>query len=66
MCDPDSLKELIEGLNSMSSFSILTHVSPDGDTLGAGLAMYIMLTSMGKKAEVVCEEPVPHIYCYLY
>ncbi len=65
MCDPDSLKELIEGLNSMSSFSILTHVSPDGDTLGAGLAMYIMLTSMGKKAEVVCEEPVPHIYCYL-
>jgi phosphoesterase RecJ-like protein len=65
MCDPDALREIIEGLNKFSRFSILTHVSPDGDTLGAGLAMYILLTGMGKAAEVICEEPVPHIYGYL-
>ena len=65
MCDPASLNELTEGLKRYSRFSILTHVSPDGDTLGSALAMYIMLTSMGKTAEVICEEPVPHIYCYL-
>lgn len=65
MCDPDALKELIGGLNEYSRFSILTHVSPDGDTLGAALALYIQLTSMGKTAEVICEEPVPHIYAFL-
>ena len=65
MSDPAALKAFIEGINRHDSFSILTHVSPDGDTLGSALALYILLTGIGKRAEVICEEPVPHIYSYL-
>lgn len=63
--DLKAQKSIIEGIEKYDSFSILTHVSPDGDTLGSALAMYILLAEMGKKAEVICEEPVPHIYGYL-
>ncbi len=56
---------IIEGVEKYNSFSILTHVSPDGDTLGSALAMQLMLERLGKTAEVICEEPVPHIYGYL-
>ena len=65
MNDLDALNAIIEGFNEYDSFSILTHVSPDGDTLGSGLAVYALLVGMGKRAEVICEEPVPHIYGYL-
>lgn len=65
MSDFDAMKRVIECIESYGSFSILTHVSPDGDTLGSGLAMYLLLTEMGKKAEVICEERVPHIYEFL-
>ena len=61
----NSFDAVIEGVKKYNSFSILTHVSPDGDTLGAALALKILLERLGKKAEVVCEEPVPHIYGYL-
>lgn len=65
MNDPEAMRSIIEGIEKYDSFSILTHVSPDGDTLGSALAMHILLTGMGKRAEVICEEPVPHIYKYL-
>ncbi|MCR5808056.1 MAG: bifunctional oligoribonuclease/PAP phosphatase NrnA [Clostridiales bacterium] len=65
MSDVEAVNSIIEGLEKYGSFSILTHVSPDGDTLGAALAMYQLIIGMGKKAEVICEEPVPHIYGYL-
>ena len=65
MSDPEAMRSIIEGIEKYDSFSILTHVSPDGDTLGSALAMHILLTGMGKRAEVICEEPVPHIYKYL-
>lgn len=65
MSDPESTKRIIDGFERYSGFSILTHVSPDGDTLGSAVALYILLRDMGKEAEVICEEPVPHIYGYL-
>lgn len=61
----EAYKAIADGIGRYDSFSILTHVSPDGDTLGSALAMYILLTGMGKRAEVICEEPVPRIYRYL-
>ena len=65
MSDPAALNAIIDGMRKYSRFSILAHVSPDGDTLGSGLAVYWLLKGMGKFAEVICEEPVPHIYGFL-
>ena len=61
----NSLNAIIEGINKYSSFSILTHVSPDGDTLGAALALQLLLEKLGKTSEVICDERVPHIYGFL-
>ena len=41
------------------SFTLLTHISPDGDTLGSALALKLLLNALGKTAEVVCSNPVP-------
>ena len=65
MTEPDAMAAIIAGIEKYDTFSILTHVSPDGDTLGAGLAVCSLIRGRGKHAEVVCEEPVPHIYGFL-
>ena len=52
-------------ISENNAFTIISHTSPDGDTLGSSLALYIALKAMGKTAEVVCDYPVPHIYAFL-
>ena len=47
------------------SFLILCHRSPDGDTLGSAFALCLGLRSLGKKARVVCADPVPQKYYYI-
>lgn len=65
MTEIEAINSIIRGIEAHDRFSILTHVSPDGDTLGSAIALQILLESLGKTAEVICEEPVPHIYGYL-
>ena len=43
-------------------FTILCHASPDGDTLGSGLALFIALKNQGKKVEISCHDTVPSAY----
>ena len=54
-----SLKELANKLKRESEVAIICHVRPDGDTLGSGLALKTAIISLGIKAEVVCDDPVP-------
>ncbi len=51
-------------LQENDDFIILTHVSPDGDTLGSAYALALGLQSMGKKAYVVCNDDIPARYDY--
>lgn len=46
-------------------FTLISHVSPDGDTLGSSLALYAGLVALGKHAQVTCQDPVPVIYRFL-
>jgi len=41
---------------------ITSHIRPDGDGLGSGLALYWMLLSLGKEADVVLRDRVPPAY----
>lgn len=52
-------------LNEKDNFTILTHISPDGDTLGCGFALCRFLRSRGKKANVINGDKVPHRYEFL-
>jgi len=38
---------------------ILTHQSPDGDTMGSGYALCLALQQLGKRAMVLCSDPIP-------
>ena len=61
--DFDELKEFFE---THDKFLILTHKSPDGDTLGCGFALCSMLREMDKQANVVNSENFPVRYNFLY
>lgn len=56
---------IIGFIRESESFTLLSHISPDGDTLGAALALFHLLKRMGKTAEIVCSNPVPKIYRFM-
>lgn len=58
--------EAAEFLKSRDNFYILTHASPDGDTVGSGFGLCYMLRKMGKHANVYCSDEFPKRYDFLY
>lgn len=63
-CIDFTLKDTIKFLKKNDNYVILTHASPDGDTLGAGYALYYGLKQLGKQAEVICPDVIPQKYAY--
>lgn len=63
-CIDFSLKDTVKFLKKNDNFIVLTHASPDGDTLGAGYALYYGLKQLGKRAEVICPDVIPEDYAY--
>ncbi|MBQ8550803.1 MAG: bifunctional oligoribonuclease/PAP phosphatase NrnA [Clostridia bacterium] len=51
-------------LSEHDNYLILTHGMPDGDTLGSAYALCSGLIKLGKKAKVVCPDPIPAHYGY--
>ena len=62
--DDAGFNALINFIREQNEITLIAHISPDGDTLGSALAVYLLLTRMGKKCEVVCDNPVPKIYAF--
>jgi phosphoesterase RecJ-like protein len=52
-------EEVVAELRRRSSFMFVSHVKPDGDTLGAGLALGIALKSLGKRVGYFQQDGVP-------
>lgn len=59
-----TITEVCNLLRANDNFEILTHASPDGDTLGCGHALCLALQQIGKNARVICES-VPEKFAYL-
>lgn len=59
------LKEAAEFLKTHDDYLILTHASPDGDTLGSGYSLGRALQQLGKRVKVVCPDEVPHRFDYI-
>lgn len=59
-----SLKATAKYLKKRDNYIILTHASPDGDTLGSAYALYYALNEIGKSACVLCPEIIPQKYDY--
>ena len=59
------LNSIISFIREGKRFTLLSHLSPDGDTLGSSLALMFLLQRLGKTCEVVCPNPVPKIYAFM-
>ena len=59
------LSDAVAFLKEHTDFLLIAHVAPDGDTLGSCLALKLLLEQLGKRAWVVCDDPMPHLYAFL-
>lgn len=58
--------QIIETLtNEQGKILVACHRTPDGDTLGAGLAVFLWLKALGKDVGIYCADPVPALYSFL-
>lgn len=52
-------QEVVDELLRRPAFVMVSHVKPDGDTLGAGLALGVALKRLGKRVNYFQQDPVP-------
>lgn len=52
-------EEVVAELRKRSAFVMVSHVKPDGDTLGAGLALGLALKKIGKRVAYFQQDAVP-------
>ena len=63
-CEILTLASLCEFFKAHDNYVVLTHVNPDGDTLGSAYGLKMGLKKLGKKVQVVCCDEIPHKYDY--
>ena len=51
--------EVVAELQRRTAFVMVSHVKPDGDTLGSGLALGLALKRLGKRVAYFQQDPVP-------
>lgn len=51
--------DVVDELRARREFVMVSHVKPDGDTLGAGLALGLALKRLGKRVHYFNQDPVP-------
>ncbi len=61
----NSVEQIAREIENRDDFILVSHTMPDGDSIGSLLGMYQILSSMGKKVQMVLQDPVPAIYNYL-
>lgn len=64
VCRELNLRQTARFLRKNDNYIILTHASPDGDTLGSAYALYYTLNEIGKAATVLCPDVIPKKYDY--
>lgn len=61
----NSLAQIAQVLKDRDQFLLVAHSIPDGDCIGSLLGLYLGLKSIGKRARMFMQDPVPAIYGYL-
>ena len=62
---PLTARECAERLLTLKKPVILTHRSPDADTIGSGTALTLALIALGKNARLACPDPIPERLAFL-
>jgi bifunctional oligoribonuclease and PAP phosphatase NrnA len=58
-------KEVVNLLKQSKRILVMPSSPPDGDSLGASLALYLLLKKMEKEVTVVCVDPIPDVYQFM-
>lgn len=58
-------REIKSIISQNKNFLLTTHVNPDGDGVGSACALLELLLALGKKAQFVCDSPIPHKLSFL-
>ncbi len=61
----NTVEQIVNALCSYDTITIITHIRPDGDTLGSAYALCHALRSLGKTVSVVCESEISPRYRFL-
>lgn len=56
------IEAILHVLRSGERFLVCSHSRPDGDAVGSMLAMGMLLEQMGKRADLVTADRIPHAY----
>lgn len=59
------MKKLVEFIKQGTAFAVISHTSPDGDTMGSAAALIYALRTLGKQAKWFCDGEVPHDFMNL-
>ena len=60
------LQRAAELLRAWDKILILSHRSPDGDTLGCASALSRALIALGKSVQFRCADEIPEKYAYMF
>lgn len=60
-----NLKQTASLLSKCRNAYILTHQSPDGDTISSAYGLYHILRRLGKRSKVLCSDEIPSRYSFL-
>ncbi len=63
--DPAELQKIGSAIQKAQNILIITHKSPDGDTMGSGLGLYHSLKALGKNPVVSCIDPTPPDFAFM-
>ena len=61
-CGPREIESILKVLREGERFLVCSHSRPDGDAVGSVLAMGMLLKQMGKRADLVTADRIPHVY----
>ena len=56
------IQKVLQTIRTRDDFVIVSHVRPDGDSLGSQLALALSLRALGKKVTLISHDPVPSRY----
>ncbi|MBC8387569.1 MAG: bifunctional oligoribonuclease/PAP phosphatase NrnA [Actinobacteria bacterium] len=57
--------QISEIINGNDNFLIITHIYPDGDSLGSQVALYQLISKLKKNVVAVCNSELPYQYKFL-
>ena len=62
----NTLEQIANELKNKNNFLVISHASPDGDTVGSATGLIRALRKMGKNANFACSDELPEKYMFMF